>query len=323
MISLQCPTCDKIFVLADKHAGRQAKCWCGAILNVPGDGQVGTALLPAPPLLSPPMPRESKFCASCGAQNDAQARLCRSCGAGFWVRPLPQPQVLSLAQPAQTPPPVAAAAGLLPPPLPIWPSPQAGPAYNPAGASWLAGFPGVVLCFKIYAGLMCLAGLCIALMGVVGLTLAGDVCFGTAVFVVGASWLVLFLRPLVLRPQPGLWTNGVLCIGIGIVSLVFLPVCIPLLLHWVKREVRDFYGKTCDEDRMNSGVQQMISGGSASAGGILLTALTYYFAANGDTPGGVYLVVWGPILFGVIRFFRGTFRVLRSGVGSSALPSAN
>lgn len=43
--------------------------------------------------------------------------------------------------------------------------------------------------------------------------------------------------------------------------------------------------------------------------GIVITVGTYAAASSGGT-GGFYLVSWGPMVFGVIRIFRGLFRLV-------------
>ena len=50
--------------------------------------------------------------------------------------------------------------------------------------------------------------------------------------------------------------------------------------------------------------REMRQGALWCAVGLLITGLTYSAAAGG----GVYIVAWGPVVFGAIRFFRGSAR---------------
>ncbi len=56
------------------------------------------------------------------------------------------------------------------------------------------------------------------------------------------------------------------------------------------------------------GGRNMLQGALWCIGGILVTAMTYNMASEGDT----YIVTWGAIVFGAIQFFRG--------LGQSATP---
>ena len=56
------------------------------------------------------------------------------------------------------------------------------------------------------------------------------------------------------------------------------------------------------DDALRAAAQrQMLSGAITCVAGIVITIGSYAFAA----PGGSYLVAWGAIVFGAIRFFRG------------------
>ena len=54
------------------------------------------------------------------------------------------------------------------------------------------------------------------------------------------------------------------------------------------------------------GVGDMVIGGLICAVGVVVTLVTYNQAA----PGGTYIVAWGAIIFGGIRFLRGLARFL-------------
>jgi NhaP-type Na+/H+ or K+/H+ antiporter len=46
------------------------------------------------------------------------------------------------------------------------------------------------------------------------------------------------------------WVFGLVLICIGLTSACCLPVCIPLLIFWMKPEMKEFYGRTAD--RLNT-----------------------------------------------------------------------
>ena len=53
---------------------------------------------------------------------------------------------------------------------------------------------------------------------------------------------------------------------------------------------------------------QMLVGGGLILLGVVITAVTHDAAVRSG--GGTYVVAYGPIVFGVIRFFQGLFGVM-------------
>lgn len=51
----------------------------------------------------------------------------------------------------------------------------------------------------------------------------------------------------------------------------------------------------------STGKRDMLIGGLWIAGGLIITIGTYTMASNG----GTYFITYGPIIYGVIRFFKG------------------
>ena len=62
--------------------------------------------------------------------------------------------------------------------------------------------------------------------------------------------------------------------------------------------------ETAEEARERQGRMDVMVGIFGIFGGIAITAGTYALALNGE----VYLVAWGPIVFGVLRLVRGFWR---------------
>ena len=95
--------------------------------------------------------------------------------------------------------------------------------------------PKVIVWFKAYCGLIgliffCYGAFCLfspsegASIGIPVIILAG-VC----------------LLPLVIQPQPWLWTYGFVIICLSFTSCLLLPAGIPLLIYWIKPEVKKYY----------------------------------------------------------------------------------
>jgi hypothetical protein len=63
-----------------------------------------------------------------------------------------------------------------------------------------------------------------------------------------------------------------------------------------------------------AGRKEMIRGALWCVGGILVTAASYQAASRG----GTYVVAWGAIIFGAIKFFRGLARMQAAGPGEPA-----
>lgn len=112
--------------------------------------------------------------------------------------------------------------------------------------------PKVILCFKIYCVVLCLIYLATAAASLFFfLADPRDIEMSrTAARVVGSCFLamglVLFgvcLLPLILAPRPWLWTFDFVVICLGMTSACFLPVCVPLLLFWLKPDAKRYFGK--------------------------------------------------------------------------------
>ena len=111
--------------------------------------------------------------------------------------------------------------------------------------------PGVILWFRVYCWLLCLlylgligGGVALALMDPkelhqppLGLLVAA-----VLTIALGGGLLVVSLLPLVLSPRPWLWLYNLLVIALGLSSGCFWPICIPLLIYWIKPDTRAYFG---------------------------------------------------------------------------------
>lgn len=111
--------------------------------------------------------------------------------------------------------------------------------------------PKVLPWFKVYAALFALLYfVCVA---------------GSLVFLVNPSWLdmergeglimgglmiaiclplgIAFVLSFVFEPKPWVWIYDLVLICIGLTSPCCMPASIPLLIYWLKPEVRAYFGR--------------------------------------------------------------------------------
>lgn len=60
----------------------------------------------------------------------------------------------------------------------------------------------------------------------------------------GAVFFIIFAAALFLPPKPYNWIVGIVLICLGMTSCCFLPICVPLLIYWIKPETKAFFGRT-------------------------------------------------------------------------------
>ena len=106
--------------------------------------------------------------------------------------------------------------------------------------------------YRVYAGAMALFYL--AVVGI-GITLAsvqpatnrhdaGEMLvMGIIYAVVGAVFFALHAAPVFLPAKPYNWIVGIVVIGFGMTSCCLWPATIPLLIFWVKPEIRAVLGR--------------------------------------------------------------------------------
>ena len=118
-------------------------------------------------------------------------------------------------------------------------------------ASLNVATPPIYKWFVAYCSFMAVVYLGMAVMGI-GLMFAEpdrDMSAEEAK-VMAALFLILglvFFVPYAFAPflprQSWVWVLGLVLICIGLTSACCLPICIPLLIHWLKPEVKAFYGR--------------------------------------------------------------------------------
>ena len=66
---------------------------------------------------------------------------------------------------------------------------------------------------------------------------------GVIYAVLGAVFFLIFAVAFFLPPKPYNWIVGIVMIAIGMTSCCFVPVCVPLLIFWLKPETKAFFGR--------------------------------------------------------------------------------
>lgn len=146
-----------------------------------------------------------KRCSYCGRDSDDAATSCLECGTEQFVQP---PETLG---------------------------PGTSPSTVPTAVKW----------FRLYAGFWCLFGAVVLALGVflmvrdhailgpewrnISSVLAGGLIFGMhaiALFSPRKRWL---------------WAYSLVVIALGVGSC-FMPICIPMLVYWVKQDTKQYFG---------------------------------------------------------------------------------
>ncbi len=113
--------------------------------------------------------------------------------------------------------------------------------------------PNVVFWYNVYLWILAIMYVVLACAGIALLllpaeildmeksesTLPAIICIAVAVPLAIAS-----LLPFAFQPKPWLWIYGIVMIAIGLTSCCFWPICIPLLVFWIKRDVQIYFGRS-------------------------------------------------------------------------------
>jgi len=115
--------------------------------------------------------------------------------------------------------------------------------------------PASITWFRAYAGFMAFLYLVVTCLWV--LSMFGVICLIDAagqpkltsafdLIVLGAmlAAFLLCLTAVFLPARPWVWTYDLVVICFGMTHMCCLPACIPLLIYWIKPEIRAYFGKT-------------------------------------------------------------------------------
>ncbi len=132
-------------------------------------------------------------------------------------------------------------------PPPQYPAPEYVYEYAPQPT------PGVYTWFVVYCVLNVLAAICLVCLGIVGLAIdpaeidasREEVIIGSVVYLgCGTFMFFPYLAAPFLPRRPWVWIYDLVLICLGMTSCACLPICIPLLIFWIKPEVRAYFGST-------------------------------------------------------------------------------
>lgn len=113
--------------------------------------------------------------------------------------------------------------------------------------------PSVIVWFKVYCGVLCFIYLCLAASSLffflappseLEMSPMAARITGVAVLVSGLLFFAICFVPFVVPPRPWVWVYGICLIALGMTSACFVPACVPLLIFWLKPEVKSYFGKT-------------------------------------------------------------------------------
>jgi lipopolysaccharide export LptBFGC system permease protein LptF len=68
--------------------------------------------------------------------------------------------------------------------------------------------------------------------------------YGVLLVGMGLVFGVVYLISLFLDPRPWVWVCDLVLICVGFTSCCTLPACIPLLIYWIRPEVRKYFGRS-------------------------------------------------------------------------------
>jgi hypothetical protein len=112
--------------------------------------------------------------------------------------------------------------------------------------------PKVLAWFKVYSAL--LAAVYFAFVGAslifflmdpseLDTTKTGALLMGLMLLGIGLVFTAAFVLPFFLKPKPWVWIYNLVLICIGLTSPCCMPASIPLLIYWLKPEVKAYFGR--------------------------------------------------------------------------------
>lgn len=108
------------------------------------------------------------------------------------------------------------------------------------------------LWYRVYCGVLCVLYLAVAVFGFVLTVMQPEtreyrkeeiILMGMIYAILGAVLFIASAIALFLPPKPYNWIVGLVMIALGLTSCCFLPICVPLLIYWLKPETKAFFGR--------------------------------------------------------------------------------
>ena len=66
---------------------------------------------------------------------------------------------------------------------------------------------------------------------------------GVMMLVFGGIFAAVYLIGVILSPKPSSWILGIVLLALGMISVCFLPLTVPLLFFWMKPETQRYFGR--------------------------------------------------------------------------------
>ena len=103
--------------------------------------------------------------------------------------------------------------------------------------------PRVVIWFKVYSAILSLIYFFTFIISPFLLLSNEDdlIIMGFVFLILSIPLLLICILPIFLPRKPWVWIYSLVIIGLGMTGCCF-PVCIPLLIFWIKPEVKKYYG---------------------------------------------------------------------------------
>jgi hypothetical protein len=115
-------------------------------------------------------------------------------------------------------------------------------------------YPKVLFWFKVYLSVLslmyavCIAlGVCFVFFQEFSARITDEenlVVEGWLLLIAGVVLLAATLLPFFLKPKPWVWVYNLVIICLGMTSSCLVIACIPLLIFWVKPELKKYFGRT-------------------------------------------------------------------------------
>ena len=114
---------------------------------------------------------------------------------------------------------------------------------RPAAVKWFLVYCGVLS--AMYLGLLA-CGIVVLVLGPAQLdmTPSAAALTGGILTGVGAAFLAVSAAPFLLPPRPWVWIYDLVVICVGMTSACFLAASIPLLIFWIKPDVKAYFGRS-------------------------------------------------------------------------------
>jgi len=115
-----------------------------------------------------------------------------------------------------------------------------------------ADTPKVLAWFKVYSALLAAVYLVLAASSLVfflvkpsnlDTTKGGAILMGLMMLGIGLVFAAAFVLPFFLKPKPWVWIYDLVLICVGLTSPCCMPASIPLLIYWLKPEVKAYFGR--------------------------------------------------------------------------------